>query len=149
MNVLSIGALLTLSPRFKSARLYLWIILRIGFSVILCSFGSMKSCLIVVFFSLNPSFGVTWSELCFGTLLILANGFGRPVELRQLIDGSYSRMILLSGLRRYSYSWASLSSYQLSIMKARVSLFSKIKPNASCNLPTRVCLLKVFVIFKN
>ena len=91
------GPLTGLSTRANSAILYLWIILRIGFSYILWVFGFNKSVWLVLLISLYPSEGINWVVSCLGWRLILFSGWGRPVELRQLIDGSNSLFILVSG----------------------------------------------------
>ena len=68
--------------------------LKIGFSLILWFFGSIKSVLAVVFNSLNPSDGISWVVLCLGTLKSLLRGYGKPVEFKQLIEGSNSLLYI-------------------------------------------------------
>jgi len=48
---------------------------------------------------LNPSDGINWLELCFGTLKSLLSGYGKPVEFKQLIAGSNSLLYKLNRLQ--------------------------------------------------
>ena len=131
-----LGCLLTTVPKpvsgpttglgtwVNSAKFSLLIKLKRGLSLILWTSGFKKSMWVSEVLTLKPSDGMRWVVSCFGILWSLLSGFGIPVEVKQLIDGS--------NLRLYKTDQSKISNSCIHNSKFHCSFYSKSK---ICNLP--------------